>query len=271
MALAAFVIYCQAAEKRDPGQCPRCPSGIPQTAPPPGDFAFYFLVRQWPNEFCYKNQGCSTIPDPEAGFTLHGLWPNLDNACQKDYPEHCSQSGGFDTFDVQSVDQATLDDMERNWPSYTSANECFWSHEWDCHGSCSGLSQQEYFQGVLNLHSQYNISAALAAKNILPSSTPVSTSDFLDALTSDFGAAPLLYCQQGGGQDFINEIFMCFTKDLRAVDCSEVCRVHPCEPRGSQMCKDTLTYKLGPVRSKAEKPCTDSFRSCRPKSGTCAD
>jgi hypothetical protein len=48
------------------------------------------------------------------------LWPNLDNACQKDYPEHCSQSGGFDTFDVQSVDQATLDDMERNWPSYTS-------------------------------------------------------------------------------------------------------------------------------------------------------
>ena len=50
------------------------------------------------------------------------------------------------------------------------------------------------------------LQAALAAKNISPSSTPVSTSDFLDALTSDFGAAPLLYCQQGGGQDYINEV-----------------------------------------------------------------
>lgn len=54
--------------------------------------------------------------------------------------------------------------------------------------------------------STLQLQAALAAKNISPSSTPVSTSDFLDALTSDFGAAPLLYCQQGGGQDYINEV-----------------------------------------------------------------
>ena len=39
-----------------------------------------------------------------------------------------------------------------------AANECFWEHEWDCHGSCSGLSQQDYFQETLNLHSQYDIS-----------------------------------------------------------------------------------------------------------------
>lgn len=39
-----------------------------------------------------------------------------------------------------------------------AANECFWEHEWDCHGSCSGLTQQDYFQETLNLHSQYDIS-----------------------------------------------------------------------------------------------------------------
>ena len=45
LVLAGLVVCCQAAARRDPGQCPRCPSGIPETAPAPGDFAFYFLVR----------------------------------------------------------------------------------------------------------------------------------------------------------------------------------------------------------------------------------
>ncbi|CAL8467296.1 g6833 [Coccomyxa elongata] len=273
LVLAALMACCQAATRRhpDPSQCPRCPSGVPETAPPPGDFAFYFLVRQWPDEFCYKQQGCSTIPDPAAGFTLHGLWPNLDNACQKDYPEHCSYRDGFDAFDVSTINQATLTSMEQNWPSYTTANECFWEHEWDCHGSCSGLAQQDYFQGVLDLHSKYDISAALSAANIEPSNQPVSTRDFEQALRDSFGVTPYLYCEHSSGQDYINEVFMCFTKDLRAVDCEQVCTVHPCEPRSSQDCGTELIYKLSNVRSKPQKPCTGSFRQCRPKSGTCAD
>ncbi|EIE22164.1 ribonuclease T2 [Coccomyxa subellipsoidea C-169] len=159
--------------------------------------------------------------------------------------------------------------MDIEWPSYTTENPCFWEHEWDCHGSCSNFSQQNYFQKTLDLHKRYDIAAALAAKGIQPSETPVSRSDFLDALEADFGVRPLLYCQGGGGKDYINEIFMCFTQDLKAVNCEKVCRTQPCEPRGAQQCNDELIYKLGPVASKAERPCSNNFRQCHEKSGTC--
>lgn len=36
-------------------------------------------------------------------------------------------------------------------------NPCFWEHEWDCHGSCSGFKQQDYFQKTLDLHKRYDI------------------------------------------------------------------------------------------------------------------
>ncbi len=36
----------------------------------------------------------------DADFTLHGLpavhmWPDLDNDCLRDFPEHCSYRDGF--------------------------------------------------------------------------------------------------------------------------------------------------------------------------------
>ncbi len=56
----------------------------------------------------------------DAGFTLHGLWPNLDNYCQQDYPEHCSLQDGFDKFNLGKIDAQTRADMDTEWPSYTT-------------------------------------------------------------------------------------------------------------------------------------------------------
>ncbi len=50
------------------------------------------------------------------GFTLHGLWPNLDNECQDDYPEKCSD----DEFDASALNCDTYSDMKEVWPSYTT-------------------------------------------------------------------------------------------------------------------------------------------------------
>ena len=46
--------------------------------------------------------------------TLHGLWPQLCNPCNKDFPLHCSNK----PFDLQSIPQATVDKMRVEWPSY---------------------------------------------------------------------------------------------------------------------------------------------------------
>ena len=50
------------------------------------------------------------------GFTLHGLWPNLDNPCPADYPEHCDDS----VFNRNEIDEHVLQSMEKLWPSYST-------------------------------------------------------------------------------------------------------------------------------------------------------
>ena len=50
------------------------------------------------------------------GFTLHGLWPNLDNHCPEDFPQVCYHS----KFDSRKIPAGVLNDMETMWPSYKS-------------------------------------------------------------------------------------------------------------------------------------------------------
>jgi ribonuclease I len=179
----------------------------------------------------------SMLYDRSLGFTLHGLWPNLDNPCHDDFPEYCDST----PFKPSDLDPDLYKAMKAQWLSYTvgkwldniacsakefldyacqrvcqmksykdvndslcclimscmvltkkpsckaessrtkpacfglcSSNimlvlfyhrafacstddECFWSHEWSCHGSCSGLSQEDYFSSVMKLHEEYDI------------------------------------------------------------------------------------------------------------------
>jgi len=77
-------------------------------------------------------------------WTLHGLWPQKENCGGED----------FDESEISDL----LTEMETYWlscPEYSSSNKEFWSHEWSKHGSCSGLSQHEFFSDGLSLRSKY--------------------------------------------------------------------------------------------------------------------
>eukprot|EP00938_MAST-03A_sp_MAST-3A-sp1_P003872 g3872.t1 len=77
-------------------------------------------------------------------WTLHGVWPEKENC-------------GGPAFDESQV-QDLLSDMKQYWlscPEYPSSDDEFWTHEWSKHGSCSGLSQHEYFSDGLALRSKY--------------------------------------------------------------------------------------------------------------------
>ena len=41
-----------------------------------------------------------------------------------------------------------------------AANECFWEHEWSCHGSCSGWNQHDYFSNTIALHNDNDITVS---------------------------------------------------------------------------------------------------------------
>lgn len=59
---------------------------------------------------------CGSCFCRSEGFTLHGLWPNLDNLCHDDFPEYCSK----ENFNANNLNDDLYSEMEAVWPSYTT-------------------------------------------------------------------------------------------------------------------------------------------------------
>lgn len=93
-------------------------------------FDYYMLSFSWSPAFCQKNQGKSVQCQhlPHYRFVLHGLWPNKIHDAN---PESCSS---------QPVNDAIIQDMLSIMP-----DKKLIQHEWQKHGTCSGLSPEKYF------------------------------------------------------------------------------------------------------------------------------
>jgi ribonuclease T2 len=94
-----------------------------------GDFDYYLISLSWSPAYC------ATHPTDKRqcggrgfGFVLHGLWPQKSSG---GYPENC----GANSQPSAAVIQKTLAFM----PS-----EKLIQHEWDKHGTCTGLSADDY-------------------------------------------------------------------------------------------------------------------------------
>lgn len=124
----------------------------------------YVFAYSWQPGFCKGTTypGCST---PEAfwstHFTVHGLWPQYTTS---GYPSYCSTEAFNSTIPVE----IGWDTMTQYWPDvkYTETNDqydSFWEHEWDKHGTCSGLTQENYFQDAINLIESFGTPSVLSA------------------------------------------------------------------------------------------------------------
>jgi ribonuclease T2 len=163
----------------------------------PGHFDYYLLTLSWSPEFCY------THPDkPECGsgarFVTHGLWPeNSDGS----YPEHCSDAPG-------PADPSQYADL---YP-----DQGLLAHEWQTHGTCSGMGPDAYFSAMRRTVAGVHIPAALAGI-----STQISMSP--DQIVSGFVQAnPGTSADEfsvGCGNNFLSQVQMCVDKNLRPTAC----------------------------------------------------
>lgn len=84
---------------------------------------------------------------------MHGLWPQRRDGT---WPEFCDSSSVLDMDEIEDL----LPELEKAWPSWSSADETFWSHEWTRHGTCAeGIvgHQHDFFQTVLRLHNKLDV------------------------------------------------------------------------------------------------------------------
>jgi ribonuclease I len=98
------------------------------------DIRQYVLALQ---ELCIDNQ-----------YTLHGLWADPSASCTS-----CTK----EQFSENNLSEATLKDMNMYWMSCMngSNNDHFWQHEWSRHGTCSGMSQEEFFSTAISLYKEH--------------------------------------------------------------------------------------------------------------------
>ena len=112
----------------------------------------YVFAYSWTPGFCLDTNyvGCSNPQEYwKTHFTIHGLWPQY---ATDGYPSYCST----EPFDSTVPSTIGFDTMTEYWPdvkySETSSDyDSFWEHEWSKHGTCSQLSQINYFQDAIDL------------------------------------------------------------------------------------------------------------------------
>ncbi len=180
--------------------------GRPQEQAPPGQFDFYLLNLSWSPEFCATH---SDSPEcgRHLGFVVHGLWPQNTNG---DFPEDCSSAPG------PANPQADTDII----PTVSLVE-----HEWQTHGTCSGLGADDYFAEIHKAFAEVKVPANIGTGSDPDGVTP-------DALLARFATAnpsfPPGSFALSCGNNRLTAVEICLTKDLRPETCQGVrsCRAN---------------------------------------------
>ena len=110
-------------------------SSSPNTASK-ANFDYYLMTLSWAPEFCTVTPKAKSSdecnPKKQMGLVVHGLWPQYDSG---KWPESCA-----------NTPQVPSDLVDRMLP--IMPGEPLIQHEWAKHGTCSGLSMQDYFGAI---------------------------------------------------------------------------------------------------------------------------
>jgi ribonuclease T2 len=190
-------------------------SSSSRTIPQGDGYDFFVLSLSWSPSYCEiegagaNRQQCGRAN--KHGFVVHGLWPQFERG----WPEFCNSSEPARV--PESIVRTVIDLM----PSAGLVG-----HQWRKHGSCTGLSQEDYFSVVRRAREKIAIPERF--KDVEDNVT-ISPNEAEKAFISvnpgmsDDGIA--ISCQD----QFLSEARICLTKQLEFRSCPEIdtkgCRI----------------------------------------------
>lgn len=182
----------------------------PRGASQPGDFDFYVLSLSWSPGFCATKgddkgyDQCKAGSD--VGFTVHGLWPQYTHG----YPSDCRGASRYPS-------RAALAETDGVYPDEGLAR-----YEWRKHGTCSGLSPNDYFAAVRQARDAVVIPPRFKDPHAAQALSRLDVERaFVEANPRLRPGMLAAVCQHGT----LDEVRICFTKDLKGFQaCPEVQR-----------------------------------------------
>lgn len=168
-------------------------------------FDYYLLTLSWAPDFC---AGAGANQDPREcgpgrrlGFVVHGLWPQSNSGRG---PENCGS--------VSPVSASIVSLMLNYIPS-----ESLIQHEWRSHGSCTGLTADQYFAQVRKARDSVKIPDAFSSLT-----SPINES--ASQLEAQFAAAnpglPKTAFRATCRNGMLQEARICLDKNLNAQACT---------------------------------------------------
>lgn len=76
-------------------------------------------------------------------YSIHGLWPQIT---RRHWPQFCTDQ----SFDLARL-QPLVSELHKYWHSSRGPDRRFWKHEWEKHGTCTGMTEYDYFSKTLEL------------------------------------------------------------------------------------------------------------------------
>jgi ribonuclease T2 len=169
-------------------------------------FDYYLLNLSWSPEFCHSHPTAAECA-AHSRFVLHGLWPENNNGT---YPENCSSAPG-------PADPSQYSDI------YPDAH--LLEHEWKTHGTCSGLSADDFFSSARKAFHSVTIPPKLAG---LESQISMPPDQVLGLFTASNPQIPRAALALSCGSNYLTAVEVCLNKSLQPTACSGVrsCRAN---------------------------------------------
>jgi ribonuclease T2 len=182
------------------------PAAQAQQSSRPGEFDYYLFTLSWSPEFCYSHSN-SPQCSKHYGFVVHGLWPQFNNGR---WPQFCSQAAG-------PAQPAAMTDL--------MPDEHLVEHEWQRHGTCSGLSAQQYFRQIRAAFAAVRIPQKLKDPQQQLQFTPAQLKTMFVEVNPAWSTQDVaVSC----GHNFLTGISVCLDRSLHPIACKAVrdCRAN---------------------------------------------
>src|SRR5476649_1659769 len=179
----------------------------------PGEFDFYVLSLSWSPSFCEaaaergnngrSQQGqCGGRP---FSFVVHGLWPQYEQG----FPSYCQVP-------APRLERTIVGGALELMPSPRLI-----FHEWDRHGTCSGLSRHAYFEAVRKARAVVKIPLEFTE---LDKPIAVKPDDVAEAFVKANAGLSRTGLAVACDSKRLSEVRVCLNKDFSFRDCAEVAR-----------------------------------------------
>lgn len=206
-----------------------------------GQFDYYTLALSWQAAFCEskpRKPECQSQNDKQFSayhFVLHGLWPNVKGDKHHQYgycdvPKHIVKKDKNRRW--CNTPRLNLSDEERERLSkfMPGSVSCLQRHEWYKHGSCSGLSENDYFalsNRLVKMFSETRFSQYVK-DNV---GKYVKRNSLLKMFDKEFGKGSRAYlalrCKKVRGTSLLTEIQIHLKKNLSISNMSDFRNLFP--------------------------------------------